>query len=146
MACSRPASPERQLLADSGFTTVQVRCRLSARWLTFNRATEMRAEGLGLFASISISAPGTHRPCGQFRCRHLHSSAERRQGDYRGTGGENYVTNPGLYAAWKVTPRYWAIMGVWAGSLGRGALSVTVLSIIKRTVSLDRSRIVEPRP
>lgn len=45
------------LLADSGFTKVQVRCRLTARWLTFNRATKMRAEGLRLLASISIWAP-----------------------------------------------------------------------------------------
>ena len=44
-------------MADSGFTTAQVRCWLSARWLTFNRATKMRAEGLGLLASISTSAP-----------------------------------------------------------------------------------------
>ena len=48
---------ERPQMADSGFTTVQVRCRLTARWLTFNRATKIRAEGLGLLASISISAP-----------------------------------------------------------------------------------------
>ena len=44
-------------MAEFGFTTVQVRCRLTARWLTFNRATKMSAEGLGLLASISIPAP-----------------------------------------------------------------------------------------
>ena len=68
LLCDRPLDEGRKLgsqeaalgecpeLADSGFTTVQVRCRLSARWLTLNRATKMRAEGLGLLASISISA------------------------------------------------------------------------------------------
>ena len=53
----KAARRERQLMADSGFTTVQVRCRLSARWQTFYRATKMRAERLGMLASISISAP-----------------------------------------------------------------------------------------
>ena len=42
--------------------------------------------------------------------------------------------------------RYCAITGVWAGSLGSGALPVFVLSFIKRTGSLDRSRTVRPRP
>jgi hypothetical protein len=54
---SRPALYQYPLVAESGFTTVQVRCRLTARGLAFNRATKMRAEGLGLLASISIPAP-----------------------------------------------------------------------------------------
>ena len=81
-------------MADSGFTALQVQCRLSARWLTFNRATKMRGEGLGLRASIRISAPSTHRPCGQFRCPDVHSSDTRHHGESRGTGGEDCAPNP----------------------------------------------------
>ena len=71
----RAATGEWQFLADSGFTTVQVRCWPSARWLTFKRATKVRAEGLGLLASTSISAPSVHRarassgPSPAFKCR-----------------------------------------------------------------------------
>lgn len=57
LACRQAAGRERLEMAGTGFTTVQVRCRLSARWLTFNRATKMHAEGLELLSSISISAP-----------------------------------------------------------------------------------------
>ncbi len=44
-------------MADSGFSTVQLPCRLTARSLTFNRVTRMRAESLGLHANISTSTP-----------------------------------------------------------------------------------------
>lgn len=90
---------ERRQMAGSGFTTVRLPCRLTARSLTFNRVSRTRAEDLGLHASISTSTPSARRQRGQFKRRGMLPSAAKHQGDSRGTGGETCAVTPRIYAA-----------------------------------------------
>lgn len=108
---SEPACHGRWKVADSGFTTVQVRCRLTARWLRFNRATKTRAEGLGLLASISNFGALSPSASGQFSRQHLRSSAARHYGDSGGTGGWTFAKSPlFIYAE---APRTWRLSLRW---------------------------------